>query len=177
MDLFLPTTRGRGKPRGRQRDRRGGRVRHPVHMGAAAVTESVAIKAPVMTVWALITDPRAIPVLDPRLVLVSAHGDQSGVGSGYVLRMLPDGRASRDLQYLVTEASVPSRLVMTVETDGAKPATQVAQLVDTPTGTSLTWTTTAIVPFGMGRIARRAMQGEMRLWVQAIAREAEGRGT
>jgi carbon monoxide dehydrogenase subunit G len=132
------------------------------------MTDSVVIGAPIGVVWSLITDPGRIPELDPRLALLSTSGDESSVGSGYVLRATRGSR-SLDMTYRVVEADAPHSLLMKVAISGAESGTQAAHLQSEGNATRLTWTTETVAPFGTALLARRMMRAEMRSWLESIA--------
>ena len=147
---------------------------HHARVSEAAITDSIVVEAPIDVVWSVITEPAVVPVLDPRLTLVSTTGAAGTSGSGYVLRM-SRGSQTLDMTYAVVEATPKTSLSLTVRMGRREPSMQSASLEPHPYGVVLTWTTRMPVPWGLAALGRRFMRREMGEWLNAIAAEAERR--
>lgn len=143
-------------------------------MAHASITEFVLVDAPPDVVWSVISDPAQIPILDPRVSVLSTSGEQGTLGSRYVLRA-SRGRRSVDMHYRVIEAVAPSMLSIAVRVGGKDWGFQEATLDAEGDGSRLVWTARTSTPFGTAAVARHMMRREMRPWLEAVAAHSTSR--
>jgi carbon monoxide dehydrogenase subunit G len=142
-------------------------------MAWVTVNQQVMVEASRERVWETITDPERLPVVDPRVTLVSMAGAPATVASGYVVDA-GSGAARRRLEYTVVHVESGVRYTAEVRVAARLVAVQDATLDQEGLGrTALRWEVRVRVPPGRGWLYKPKIRAELSAWMTGVVRESE----